>query len=1551
MALSDKESDLNARVNLDGKEAKKTLTELQKLVENLNKDIDTTGKKFSAATKNFNKMLSTSMVQYKKILAQTGAGNPEQLSALAFQKQQTKQLNSLYSVNPNRANAQLAQVNNKIARDAATVFSDTLTKRLSQYGFGFSNSRDRLGISTSMYQQSGAYRGMVDKAFSQYEAKMLASIGTTKEAASIKALERVKKLYTETLDPINQQIAASEKLQRVGGGALALIQAKLIANYAVINSVTRAFSYLTGYVVEFDQELKNLQAITAVSDAGLEALKNSIIDVANATKFTSLEITRAAVVLGQAGLSVQQIKDTLGPIAELATATGTDLATSTQTITSALNIYNLQADEAKYVTNALTTAMNESKAEIKGFQYALQYAGNTAANLGVSFEETAAATAAMAQSGIKSVSTQGTGLRAVFTELIKPTKKFQDQLAKIGLTMADVDVKTRGFIPVLKTMKEAGFGVTEAYKGMERRGAAAMTAILNQIELMDDLTEKMTLSTAATKANQTQMEGLKNTFANTQSVVGSLAYEGFEPLIRISQSLLEAFNNLAKSNGNVIASFISMLAIGTGLAGMVGLVAKTIGQIIVLGKSLLAAKTAAGGLAAAFAGGSLLAYAGAAAAIGAVAAAAYSLYKSLDSVGRSYEKTASIMEDKQGEINKAQESYDAFSNVISRAFVQREKFSGPEGQKELNKFVNMIITRFPQIADIMKEPIKSFEELADRLLEAQIRLANFNAEAARGSSKAARDLTREAARVMQDRLSVEDKNKQVSILQQYGIIDKNTADSLRVQQEESRSPVTKFLSGIDVASILERLNPYGNIASYGVKAGRAGIEAYKASRYAATEKESASYIAALESQYEKRGQEFLDDLMKLLSDSTSGLTDETRDLITKFLDQQKTIEQENSKNLQNMLDKSFDAVIQGVMKVTSSDLTALRAKLTDLSTSGNYSSAEISAGVAELTMAAETRLNYLQKGSIEDMVKFMGTDIQSLANTYTKGNLDKVKQALTDKTSKIYQEITSNYVEFVAELSNINSEVIKQEAKKAQRESDRKFKEGIRSLTSKPLSSLDAERSKLEREAELDFLKQKAALEEGRKDIVKAITFDEDLADLTASYENKRAQIKSEVEKVKSTFDRNAESQNAYFKALNSSIDDINKKYEKAIADLENRYRYREGLVTGYGLMGASIEESAGRSRIELDQRRDYQTRYNLAFTTRKDLNERRTSLIKSLDYREIKQNLEETERVFNNLRNSTTATADQIKEARKNYEEAARAEEKYTSTINDLDVQIKELEGTMLELQGTIDAINKLESNENINQAFINSFTNARDSYASQNTYFNSGLNFATGELFGQTWYTGLNEAEGALTNFFDVAINGTEKTGDAFRDMCNGILRAMEQTFYSETAKLFLSRIFGGDDSSGNPTGLLGLVSSGIGSLFGGGVVESGGVTGSGGFFTASHGGLVKGGIANRDSINARLMPGEYVMRKSAVEAVGTDFLSNLNAGNTDFLTSTSEGLSQTGEKSSGTKNSTMNIWVVTPDQVPQEDPDNIIATVSRDIKTNGTIKQLIKQVSMGG
>ena len=67
-----------------------------------------------------------------------------------------------------------------------------------------------------------------------------------------------------------------------------------------------------------------------------------------------------------------------------------------------------------------------------------------------------------------------------------------------------------------------------------------------------------------------------------------------------------------------------------------------------------------------------------------------------------------------------------------------------------------------------------------------------------------------------------------------------------------------------------------------------------------------------------------------------------------------------------------------------------------------------------------------------------------------------------------------------------------------------------------------------------------------------------------------------------------------------------------------------------------------------------------------------------------------------------------------------------------------------------------------------------------------------------------------------------------------------------------------------------------------------EGGGATGGGAGVLpgpdvpgASTGGLIRGGIANRDSVLMRLMPGEYVLQKQAVTELGVDTLHALNAG----------------------------------------------------------------------
>lgn len=1521
MATLGDKSVVSAEIKVDGTKAKKTLVELQKIVEDLNKDIDSTGEKFSVAAKKFNKLLASSLTRYNRILFKQGVEEtPTVASALALQKSQSKQLNNLFSINPNRANAQLTQINNKIAKDAATVFSDTFAKNLEKYARNKSATGVK-GFDSGLFMTSSKYRSIINQGFSQLESQLTSKILSGKRVDTyIKQLERVKALHTSMVEPMEHQIRAQERLKTVSGGVLAFIQARLLANYTILNSVTRSFSYLANYVVEFDQELKNLQAIVNVSDAGLEKLRDSIIDVADSTKFTSLEVSRAAVVLGQAGLSIQQIKDTLGPIAQLATATGTDLATSTQTITSALNIYNLQADEAAYITNALTTAMNESKAEIKGFQYALQYAGNTAANLGVSFEETAAATAALAQSGIKSVSTQGTGLRAIFTELIKPTKKFQDQLAKVGLTTADVDVKTKGFIPVLKTLKEAGFGVTEAYRGMERRGAAAMVAILNQTDFMDDLTDKMSTSTAGVKANQTQMEGLSNTFKNTQSVIGSLTYKGFAPLISGTQSLLENFNGLAKSTAGVATAFTILLTLGSGITAVM---IKTAAATASLGATFIKYK----GMAAFFgaiAGAGTLKIGLVIAGITTLAVGISKLVEKFDLLGNSYDEAVSKFEDEQGKLNKAKESYDAFSDVVAKAYIQREKFSGPEGQRELDKFTNMIRTRFPQISEIMKEPITSFEQLAEVLKEATVKMSEFNAVASISTPQAAKAMVNKASAQAVDNSNASDLLSQFGFLERQGIISSEQASRLR--------------SGIQMKSGFADLFGGQNLI-----------------KYSKSNLSPNALAEAIRNSYNQNPDLVTQAIKTALSDSTNNLSEELRQLFEDFLKELQVVEEKNRVQLGAELDKDFASFLHGTLNVATNDLGYLRSTYNGLLNNPNISSQDFVTRFGAIQAEAENTYRFLTDNSSIDrrVTDILSYDrLREYANKYTSGDTLKARKLIAEKIKELYSGVASDYLNFITDdLGSISGDVLDSSAKASEQGRNRRVNNSIKSLSSTPINQIGSKVQQVLNDLKIDYETSKAKIiTDARGDAVALTLRDDKLAELAQEYEEQVNRVNQESANIKATFNRLSESERKYFDSIQATVKALDSQYKRSISAIENRGAGLKGESAAYGVLGAGVLQSGADYRLSQLQLGDYASQYAAANTALSGYRKAKADLEASKEFSDIARSVNKARAELDNLKNSGTATADSLEQAQRTYDEAVAEQKKYTDTITDLDEKIIDLEGSLVELKATIDKMDYLKRDDDFLGSAKLGWQSAVDSYAEGNSYMgkDKGANFVVANVIGETFYPTLTEAEDALATFFDTAINGTKSTGDAFRDMCQSILRAMEQALYSEMAKQFMAMIFGsftGDEEAGNGTS---TIIQGIGSLISAGISSI--MPTPAPVQPKSHGGLVTGGIANRDSVGAKLMPGEYVMRKSAVDSLGADFLARLNSGNMDVIGTANQTMQEKGDGTSGKKSSTLNIWVVTPDQVPPENPENIIMTVSKDIRTNGSIKQLIKQVNMG-
>lgn len=363
------------------------------------------------------------------------------------------------------------------------------------------------------------------------------------------------------------------------GASLFKIQASLLVNYTLMNQLFNLFSFGTRFVVELDGAFGDLQAIAEVTNTEMVGLKQTIIDVSKGTRFTAVEVANAAKILAQAGFSARQIEESIGGVALLATATGTDLATSVDVASSIISVFNLRAEDMAHVANVVTGALNLTKLTMEKVALGIQYAGNIAAEAGLTFDETTAVLGAMSNAGIKSGSTLGTGLRQVLTELLAPSEKLQKKLNGVGLTIEDIDVKSKGFVGVMKTLRDAGFSTADAFESLDLRAAAAFAAIQKNPELINELRSSFLYTNAAMKANETQMGSLPAKFDRFASSLGVVINTLSGPLVNAFKTVLDGatalLNKLSEFKptleiiGTLFVSLVAAFA-GSRLIGLVG---------------------------------------------------------------------------------------------------------------------------------------------------------------------------------------------------------------------------------------------------------------------------------------------------------------------------------------------------------------------------------------------------------------------------------------------------------------------------------------------------------------------------------------------------------------------------------------------------------------------------------------------------------------------------------------------------------------------------------------------------------------------------------------------------------------------------------------------------------------------------------------------------------------------------------------------------------------------------------------------------------------------
>ena len=322
--------------------------------------------------------------------------------------------------------------------------------------------------------------------------------------------------------------------------------------YRAINLVTTSLQEGLGFIIQWQDQLAQLQAISGATGSEMNTLSENILHVAENSANTVQEITDAAKILAQAGYSAQETSQLLQNIVDLSAASGASPAESVDILTSAMGAFNLQVSDASHITDALVTTLNRTKLSASQVQLGLQYLGATAKENNLTFEDLVATLGAAADAGIRSGSTMATGTRQLLIDLQDPTKKLVGELKDIGLTMGDVDVKTRGFIPVLQTLHDHGFN---AFQAIETRAAAMYEVLSDNLEEMQQLREETLQTNTAHEAAAKRLNSVNAQWTELKNRLAGVASDLGKTLLPLLGSLIRIFLSLGQQISPIIQRF------------------------------------------------------------------------------------------------------------------------------------------------------------------------------------------------------------------------------------------------------------------------------------------------------------------------------------------------------------------------------------------------------------------------------------------------------------------------------------------------------------------------------------------------------------------------------------------------------------------------------------------------------------------------------------------------------------------------------------------------------------------------------------------------------------------------------------------------------------------------------------------------------------------------------------------------------------------------------------------------------------------------------------
>lgn len=330
-------------------------------------------------------------------------------------------------------------------------------------------------------------------------------------------------------------------------------------------------------IANFDQSLKNLQAVTQATNAEVDQASTISRKIATETRYSATEVAQGMVLLGQSGLTAAESIQAIGAVSTLATGTLETFDKTADLLTSTLVAFNMKAVESSRVADVMANAINKSKLTVDKLRVVFGYVGASAHQVGLTLEQLAASTMVLANNGLRA-STSATGLRQVLARLLSPGTKLREAFKEYNITLDKVNPSIVGFEeavknlgPILTNQKTGLIDMSKAYEFFGLRGAQA-AAILTQAFRSGDFKEALSTlyevgSAEAMAAKQKeglaiQAKNLADRMRNLAIALGDAGVLGaLSKLVEVLSDAVDGLDQFVRSvKGEVIVQLVLLTA-------------------------------------------------------------------------------------------------------------------------------------------------------------------------------------------------------------------------------------------------------------------------------------------------------------------------------------------------------------------------------------------------------------------------------------------------------------------------------------------------------------------------------------------------------------------------------------------------------------------------------------------------------------------------------------------------------------------------------------------------------------------------------------------------------------------------------------------------------------------------------------------------------------------------------------------------------------------------------------------------------------------------------